>query len=151
MDLSITCSVLTREKLLRDLPVCLEALQEFPREYWQQEHFLRELPDKWELSVVAQQSGRWCGFIIASRKDCAAHIHKFIVLQEARASGIGGALQRYFVERCRRLGLSEVTLWVYADNAGAIRFYERHGFAVTSKRREAGEELYLMTKRVEVK
>lgn len=144
MDLSINCSVLTREKLQQNLSACVEALREFPREYWQAEHFLHELPDKWQLSVMAQQNAALAGFIIASRKSRAAHIHKFIVLPRAR--GLGSALLNYFIERCQHLNLPEATLWVYADNPGAIRFYQRHGFTMISQRRDGDDELYFMAK-----
>ena len=46
----------------------------------------------------------------------------------ARSQGIGAALLAAVCTECRRRGIAELTVTVAAANAGARRFYARHGF-----------------------
>jgi ribosomal protein S18 acetylase RimI-like enzyme len=144
MENEVTCSTLTREILQEHLQACIELLAEFPKEYWQEEHFLKELPGKWELSVFASQGQRPCGYIIASRKNRNAHIHKFIVAPAFRAQGVGSAMLDLCLSKARSLDLIAITLWVYADNTNAIRFYQRQGFGMAAERILDKDRLYLM-------
>jgi GNAT superfamily N-acetyltransferase len=100
-----------------------------PREYWQQEHFLMELPGKWERSLVAiDDSGVIQGFLVASLKGLRrVHINKLAVSPECRGKGIGERLIQAMLSDLPTFFCS-VTLKVYNDNEGAIRFYERLGF-----------------------
>jgi ribosomal-protein-alanine N-acetyltransferase len=144
MDNEITYSTLTREALQAHLPACIELLAEFPKEYWQEEHFLKELPGKWELSVFASLPQRPCGYIIASRKDQHAHIHKFIVAPAFRSQGVGSAMLDLCLSKASSLDLNAITLWVYAENKHAIRFYHRQGFGMVAERILDNDRLYLM-------
>jgi ribosomal protein S18 acetylase RimI-like enzyme len=57
------------------------------------------------------------------------HVHVITVKATHRSRGIGEALLKYVKQRAREYGASRVTLEVYTFNTGAIRFYERVGFA----------------------
>ena len=50
------------------------------------------------------------------------------VAPETQGSGLGRALLAAGLEHLRRRGIAEVMLYVEADNEGAVRLYERHGF-----------------------
>jgi len=59
------------------------------------------------------------------------HIGKVIgmmVRPEARGAGIGALLLEACIGQARRAGLETLILTVTAENAGAVRLYERHGF-----------------------
>ena len=43
--------------------------------------------------------------------------------------GVGSALMAAALDDLRERGCSEATVWSFADNERANRFYERHGFA----------------------
>lgn len=51
-----------------------------------------------------------------------------------RRQGIGEALVQRVIERARATGLRRIDLEARADNAGAIRLYERLGFVIEGRR-----------------
>jgi GNAT superfamily N-acetyltransferase len=79
---------------------------------------LREL-DVW----VAEDDGQVVGFA-ALGDDLLEHLY---VHPEAQNHGVGATLLTVAKEE-RRPGA--LRLWVFQKNAGARRFYERHGFAL---------------------
>ena len=56
------------------------------------------------------------------------HIIGMMVRPEARGRGIGALLLEACVAEARRAGLEMLTLTVTAENASAVRLYERHRF-----------------------
>jgi len=57
------------------------------------------------------------------------HVIGMMVRPEARGAGIGALLVEACIGEARDAGLEMLTLTVTAENAGAVRLYERHGFA----------------------
>ncbi len=55
-------------------------------------------------------------------------IEELIVRAAWRNQGIGGALLETLLQRAAQAGWAEVSVGVMPDNAGAQRFYRRHGF-----------------------
>lgn len=98
-------------------------------EYWGLEHFLLDMPMKWELSFGLSSGGRIRGYMICSRKDGGGvHIHHFMLAPEMRGKGIGGEMLRFLESRARISGAPEVSLKVHKENSGARRFYAGHGY-----------------------
>jgi ribosomal protein S18 acetylase RimI-like enzyme len=58
------------------------------------------------------------------------YIHLFYVAARVRGTGIANALQRHADAVCRRLGVHHIELNVEPENARAVRFYQRVGYAV---------------------
>jgi ribosomal protein S18 acetylase RimI-like enzyme len=56
------------------------------------------------------------------------HVIGMMVRPEARGAGLGTLLVEACIAEARHAGLEMLTLTVTADNAGAVRLYERHGF-----------------------
>lgn len=86
------------------------------------------------FTVVAERDGRvlgFCSMIAPSRDDDAGggtcEVAAIYVEPERWRTGVGSML---LVAALRELDGSwdEVTLWVFADNAGALAFYRRFGF-----------------------
>ena len=76
------------------------------------------------------------GFILV--KD--GEVRKLFVEPMLQGRGIGARLLEYALEH-----LGAKTLWALEKNAGAIRFYQRHGFRLTGERRlEDGTSEYLV-------
>ena len=69
---------------------------------------------------VADRDGTVVGFAGVNR-DVLTHLY---VDPTAQNRGLGTAL----VERAKQLRPGRLELWVFQKNAGARRFYERHGF-----------------------
>lgn len=107
-----------------------EILRDIPYEYWEEEHFLKELNDKWNYSLVAQDSQSVIGYIIASNKIDSIHIHKFMVGMNWRSQGVGLELLQNFENLCLSKSKSLITLKVYITNEKGIKFYLRNGFRV---------------------
>lgn len=97
----------------------------YSHEDWKFENFLWELPGKWRLSQLCCRDENVSGFLIASAKGDAAHIHRFGVTSEVRGAGIADLLFDHFVEQAREEGLERITVFAAAENARAITFYER--------------------------
>lgn len=84
------------------------------------------------------------GFILVQDVE----VKKLFVEPVLQGEGIGAKLLEYAVEH-----MGAQTLWALEQNAGAIRFYQRHGFQLTGERRlEDGtnEHLVRMQKQTEV-
>ena len=65
------------------------------------------------------------------------HVIGMMVRPEARGAGIGALLLEACIGEARHAGLEMLTLSVTAENAGAVRLYERHGFAAYGTLRRA--------------
>jgi ribosomal protein S18 acetylase RimI-like enzyme len=71
--------------------------------------------------------------IIDSITDGDFYLQAIVVDKELRGDGVGSILMDYFEERAQANGSSRLSLDVSAKNAGACRFYERRGMAITSQ------------------
>jgi len=65
------------------------------------------------------------------------HVIGMMVRPEARGAGIGALLLEACIGEARHAGLEMLTLSVTAENAGAVRLYERHGFTAYGTLRRA--------------
>ena len=74
--------------------------------------------------TVALADGRIVGFIGLDQHDGASWVASFYLQPGHTSQGIGARLLAQLLERARR----PVRLWCFQQNAGARRFYERHGF-----------------------
>ena len=76
------------------------------------------------------------GFILVRNGE----VKKLFVEPVLQGHGIGARLLEYAVEH-----MGSQTLWALEKNAGAIRFYQRHGFRLTGEKRlENGTSEYLV-------
>ena len=65
-------------------------------------------------------------------------IENLYVLPREQSRGYGSRLLRFAMEQCDGVP----TLWILSNNAGARRFYLRHGFRETGKRKQLNDSLY---------
>jgi len=56
-----------------------------------------------------------------------AYIAELVVSEKARNQGVGSALMEILFRRLESMGVPEVSVSTMPDNAGAIKFYKRHG------------------------
>jgi len=98
------------------------------------------LPDKYVLSFIVLDDGI-AGYSVMSRKWLGRiHIHHFMIDPKNRNLGFG---QIMLCEAARRAGDLPLSLKAPPFNVGAIRFYERHGFAIVKQ--EGGSYWMLKT------
>jgi putative acetyltransferase len=94
---------------------------------WWRERWRNELVPKAEI-IVAVQAGEIAGFVTI---DASGYLDQLVVAPDQWGSKLADTL----VDEAKRRSPDHVTLKVNADNARAIRFYERNGFA------HAGEDV----------
>jgi putative acetyltransferase len=94
---------------------------------WWRERWRDELVPNAAI-IVAEQAGVLIGFVTI---DATGYLDQLVVA----ADHWGSALANTLVDEAKRLSPHRITLLVNTDNARAIRFYERNGFA------DAGEDV----------
>jgi GNAT superfamily N-acetyltransferase len=82
--------------------------------------------------TVAEAQGLVCGYIACE----PARIVSFTVAEGWRGQGIGARL----LDHAKAAHPAGLTLWTFEANAGARRFYARHGFADLRRTRGENEE-----------
>jgi putative acetyltransferase len=100
---------------------------------WWRERWRNELVPKAAI-IVAEQAGTLVGFVTI---DASGYLDQLVVAPDRW----GSALATMLVDEAKRRSPDGVTLLVNADNARAIRFYERNGFV------HAGEDVNPASKR----
>jgi putative acetyltransferase len=100
---------------------------------WWRERWRNELVPKAAI-IVAEQAGTLVGFVTI---DGSGYLDQLVVAPDRW----GSALATMLVDEAKRRSPDGVTLLVNADNARAIRFYERNGFM------HAGEDVNPASKR----
>ena len=88
---------------------------------WWRERWRRELVPKAAI-VVAEQAGVPAGFVTI---DASGYLDQLVVAPDHWGSELATVL----VDEAKRRSPERIVLLVNQDNARAIRFYERNGFA----------------------
>jgi ribosomal-protein-alanine N-acetyltransferase len=98
------------------------------------EKVILDIYRSWREGFILLMAGdEIAGFICGSRYSITeARILLLAVENAYRRSGLGSMLLDRFLEICRKSGYLSVRLEVRTDNDGAISFYRRHGFSITS-------------------
>ena len=89
---------------------------------WWRERWRKELVPVATITL-AEREGAIIGFVTVDRKS--RYLDQFVVAPEAWGSDVAKAL----MDEAKRQSPTGLDLLVNKDNARAIRFYEKHGFA----------------------
>lgn len=89
---------------------------------------LRGITGAMRAVFPARRLDRLAAFYAATVPD-SFFLDALCVAAQHRDRGIGSGLVRRFLEKAADEGYFRASLLVMADNHGAIRFYERHGFS----------------------
>lgn len=107
--------------------VCFQPPHRFSRGYMRQ---LIRQPDS--ATWIAENGERMCGFGLVDwtreKAGVVAYVQTLEVVPEVRGQGVGGELLCRLEDSACAAGAASIWLHVDAENAGAIRVYERHGF-----------------------
>ena len=91
---------------------------------WWRERWRHELVATATI-MVAESDGKLVGFVTVDQRTC--DLDQMVVAPEAWGSGLAAAL----IAEAKRLSPDGLDLHVNTDNERAIRFYEKHGFAIS--------------------
>ncbi len=118
------------------------ALAEETADHWRGV-FARDHSDG--LILVAEQQDAIIGFIAVwpdADDPNTGYIDNLHVDPDRRGGGIGQRLLAEAARRLPQLGFHSAALWVFAENSGAVRFYERlNGRAAARTRKPVGGRL----------
>jgi len=101
---------------------------------WWRERWRNELVAQAQI-VVAEDAGAMTGFVTVDPKTL--YLDQIVVAPEAWGSGTAEAL----LAEARRLSPGGLDLQVNQDNARAIRFYQKQGFAITGEAKNSSGRL----------
>jgi ribosomal protein S18 acetylase RimI-like enzyme len=98
-------------------------------EFRTKEYFRRRIEDERSTVHVSGSPGKPIALCIVS----GANLDMLFVAPSERGKGIGEELLADAEARMKASGINEAYLYVALGNLGAIRFYERHGWADAGK------------------
>lgn len=84
-------------------------------------------------NLVCEEDGRIKRFLSllfyrsVYHREGTAQVNELVVAKDCRGQGIGEALLGHATALARARNMDELEVGVMKDNAGAIRFYKRHG------------------------
>ena len=90
---------------------------------WWRERWRNELVPAAKI-MVAEHNGALAGFVTV---DATGYLDQIVVAPEAWGSRVAVAL----IDAAKEIAPDGLELLVNQDNARAIRFYQKHGFAIT--------------------
>ncbi len=132
---NLSIQTLTKQVATANIDDLVRIVKQHPLQYWEQPHFLVDLPEKWFFSQVAFVDDEVVGYIIASQKTAdSVHIHKYMVDEKYTGHRIGKYMLSGLNAKCYQRDIETVTLRIYEDNVRGIRFHSRNGFQVVSQR-----------------
>jgi putative acetyltransferase len=106
---------------------------------WWRERWRNELVPSATI-VVADAAGALAGFVTVN--TTTGYLDQIVVASQHWGAGIAEML----LDEAKRLSPSRLELHVNQDNARAVRFYRKHGFAVAGEdvNARSGAPVYLM-------
>ncbi|MGH9581004.1 MAG: GNAT family N-acetyltransferase, partial [Terriglobales bacterium] len=83
------------------------------------------------VTLVGERDGQILGYVLVESKGSGpGHVITIDVVAAARRTGLGSRLMAAAEERLRAAGCTMIFLETAVDNAAALSFYKRHGYAV---------------------
>lgn len=84
------------------------------------------------VATLPEPAAQPRGFGVLQLGDTTAHLVLLCVQPELRRSGVGAQMMDWLLHTARVAGMESVSLELRADNAAALAFYARLGFAETA-------------------
>ena len=83
---------------------------------------------------IAEEGDRIVGSIaVVNADDGGGQLRWFLLVPEARGSGLGRRLLETALAYCRERGMPRVFLWSFSQLHDALTLYERAGFKITDR------------------
>ncbi len=123
------------ELQLPDLADVLAIEQEAFSDPWESSSFESDIVNEHVITLAARQGGRCVGYLSCIAIEDYGYIANIAVHREHRSHGIGRMLLDELRRRLELRRISDLVLDVRVSNESAIRFYERYGFQVLTRRK----------------
>lgn len=81
------------------------------------------------LSLIASRGGQLVGAVLCGHDGRRGSLHHLAVASECRRQGLGRALVDACLAALGALGIPKCNIFVYADNAQGLEFWQHHGWA----------------------
>jgi GNAT superfamily N-acetyltransferase len=98
-------------------------------------YFTELINDESNLCLIAEDDGKAIGYLAASPKKFTYRTLSYTELEnmgvtpEYQSKGIGAQLLELYLQWSREGGYEKAYVNTFAKNAGALKFYRKHGFA----------------------
>jgi ribosomal-protein-alanine acetyltransferase len=127
-------TVTVRSADLTDVPALLAIEQQAPgAAHWTAAEYSKLVSA--EIVLVAEQSGRLCGFLCAKKVADEWETENVAVAAEFLRRGVARTLIHDLIRRAESKSVSAILLEVRESNLPARRLYEKHGFREVGRRR----------------
>ena len=134
-----------------DLDEILKIEEEANPSGWSRNSFLRSIQnDEDEIWVLTddETDSVLIGFMVFRLQKPEVHILELAIAQEHRRNSFGTKLLRFLVKYVYKQGVEVVHLEVRANNAAAVKFYQKIGFVIVHKKTKYysnGDDAYSMS------
>ena len=127
-------TVTVRPADLNDVPALLAIEQQAPHAaHWTPAEYSKLVNA--EVVLVAEEGGRFCGFVCAKTIGDEWEIENVAVAAEFLRRGVASTLIHELMRRARSNSVSAILLEVRESNLAARRLYETNGFREVGRRR----------------
>ena len=117
-----------------DVPVILAIEQDAPlAAHWTSGQYDQLVNNG--MVLVAEDSGKVCGFVAANAVAGEWEIENVVVAKEFLRQGVASQLLRELMQRAKEAAVSAILLEVRESNLPARRLYEKQGFVEEARRR----------------
>jgi len=126
----------TRIAALNDVPAILAVERQALRAaHWTPAQYLKLVDSDSGVVLVAEETGKLCGFACAKAVVGEWEIGNVVVAAEFLRRGVASELIRGLIQRAQREAASVIRLEVRESNSPARTLYLRHGFQEEGRRR----------------
>ena len=125
-----------RTGALNDVPAILAIERQAPSAaHWTPEQYNKLVENEGGVVLVAEETGKLCGFACAKAVAGEWEIENVVVAAEFLRRGVAHELMRGLIQRARKEAASAILLEVRESNLPARGLYLKHGFREAGRRR----------------
>lgn len=118
-----------------DLDDVLTVERESFSDPWDRDSFRSDIDSPHVIALAVHRQKHCVGYLSCIALDDYGYIANIAVVERCRSLGLGRKMLDDLKQRLLKLGIEAIVLDVRTANTQAIRFYEKYGFAVITRRK----------------